>query len=201
MKSFGKRIINMSVAVVLILAALTSCGSEGEVQVSGREIHKDGSVTATIVREWDESLYSVDGLKTMMDEEIRDYNFEHAGDKIAAGEVKCEEGILTCVIDYSTDEDYSGFNSRRFVVESLDEAMASDLVKISVKSVKDQTQKDLGSIEKADTLSVLITDETGRVTFPGKVLYISDGVEPVSKKAIEVTENMDGLAYIIFENK
>ncbi len=201
MKTFGKRIINTSAAVILMLAALTACGSDGGEQVSGREIHKDGSVTATIVREWDESLYSVEGLKTMMDEEIKDYNFDHAGDRISAGEVKCEEGILTCVIDYAADEDYSGFNTRRFVIESLDEAMASDLVKISVKSVKDQTQTDLGSIEKTDTLSVLITDETGRVSFPGKVLYISDGVEPVSKKEIDVTENMDGLAYIIYENK
>ncbi|MBQ9334095.1 MAG: hypothetical protein IJS12_07175 [Lachnospiraceae bacterium] len=201
MNTFGKRIINTAAVTTLILAALTACGPDKEAQVSGREIHKDGSVTATIVREWDESLYSVDGLKNMMDEEIQDYNFDHAGDKIAAGEVKCEEGILTCVIDYATDEDYSGFNSRRFVIESLDEAMASDLVKISVKAVKDQAQTDPETIEKTETLSVLITDETGRVTFPGKVLYISDGVEPVSKKSIEVTENMDGLAYIIYENR
>lgn len=201
MKISMKKIMNTAAVTLLTLTILTACGSGGGEQVSGREIHKDGSVTATIIREFDETLYSVDGLRTMMDEEIRDYNFDHAGDKIQAGEVKCEEEILTCVIEYATGDDYAEFNTRRFMIESLDEALASDLVKISVKSVKDMTQTDLGSIEKTENLSVLITDETGHVTFPGNVRYISDGVETISKKQINVTDNMDGLAYIIYENK
>ena len=97
--------------------------------------------------------------------------------------------------------DYAEFNTRRFVVESFEEAMASDLVKVSVKSVKDMTQTDLDTLNKTDDLYVLITDETGQVSFPGKVLYVSDGVESVSNKQINVTDNMDGLAYIVYENK
>ena len=196
-----KKMISMMAVCAMTICVLTACGSKGDENVSGREIHKDGSVTGKIVREFDEMLYSVDGLRTMMDEEIRSYNFDHAGEKITAGEVSCTEGILTCVMEYATADDYAEFNTRRFVVESFDEAMASDLVKVSVKSVKDMSQADLSTLDKTENLYVLITDETGQVIFPGKVKYVSDGVEVVSGKQISVTDNMDGLAYIVYENK
>ena len=196
-----KKLISIFTLAIMTIVGLTACGSKDGGDVSGREIHKDGSVTAKIVREFDETLYSVDGLKSMMDEEIRSYNFDHAGDMIQAGEVSCTEGILTCVIEYSSADDYAEFNTRRFVIESFDDAMASDLVKVSVKSVKDMDQADLSTLDNTGTLYVLITDETGQVTFPGKVRYVSDGVEVVSGKQINVTDNMDGLAYIIYENK
>lgn len=201
MKIIMKKIISMMTVSVLAVSILAACGSGDDEKVSGREIHKDGSVTGRIVREFDETLYSVDGLKSMMDEEIRSYNFDHAGDHITAGEVTCTEGILDCVIEYASADDYAEFNSRRFVIESFEEAMASDIVKVSVKSVKDMAQTDLNTLDKTEALYVLITDETGQVTFPGKVLYVSDGVDPVSKKQINVTDNMDGLAYIVYENK
>ena len=201
MKISMKKIINTMAVAAMAVCVLASCGSKADENVSGREIHKDGSVTGRIVREFDETLYSVDGLKSMMDEEIRSYNFDHAGEHITAGDVSCTEGILTCIMNYASAEDYAEFNTRRFVIESFEEAMASDLVKVSVKSVKDMTQTDLDTLNKTDDLYVLITDETGQVSFPGKVLYVSDGVESVSNKQINVTDNMDGLAYIVYENK
>jgi len=191
-----------SILIFLLgIMTLAGCGNEDSGLGSGRVINKDGSIEATIVREFDETLYNVDELKSMMDDEISSYNFDNAGDKITAGEVKCEEGILTCVINYAGAEDYAGFNNRRFVIETYDEALASDIVKISVKNVKDLSQVDFDMIEDNEYLYVLVTDETGVITFPGKVLYISDGVESISKNKADVTENMDGLAYIIYKNK
>ena len=195
-----KRFIAAALLAGLTLS-LFGCGSAPTQGLSGREIHKDGTIEAVIVRDFDESRYSVADLKSMIDEEISGYNFDHAGDKISAGDVSCTEGVLTCVMNYSSDEDYAGFNSRRFVVEDFATAMDSDLVKISVKSVKDLTQADLDTVTDGDALSVLITDEPGYVIFPGKVRYISDGVEILDKKTVNVSEDMDGLAYIIYEIK
>ena len=195
-----KRIITATVLAGLTLT-LSGCGAAPTEGMSGREIHKDGTIEAVIVTPFDENYYSVADLKTMIDEEVSGYNFDHAGDKVSAGELSCTEGILTCVMNFSSGDDYAGFNSRRFVVEDFATAMASDLVKISVKNVKDLTQADLNTVTDGDKLSVLITDEPGYVIFPGKVRYISDGVEILDKKTVNVIEDMDGLAYIIYEIK
>ena len=48
---------------------------------------------------------------------------------------------------------------------------------------------------------MLITDETGYITLPGKVKYLSSGVENVTAKQVNVTEEMDGLAYIVYSRK
>ena len=188
-------------ALMLLVCVLTGCGSDPTEGLSGRQIMKDSTIVATIVRDFDESIYSVSALKSMMDDEISSYNFDHAGDHISAGEVNCTEGVLKCVMNYASAEDYAEFNSRRFVVEDFATAMDSDLVKISVKSFKDLVQADLNEVTDGDGLSVLITDEPGYVIFPGKVRYISDGVEVLDKKTVNVSEDMDGLAYIIYENK
>ena len=185
----------------LMICALTSCGKDVTEGKSVREIHKDGTITSTIVADFDETLYNVDELKSMMNEEIDSYNFSHAGEKVTAGEVTCTEGVLTCIMNYATGDDYAEFNTRRFVIEPFEEALSSDLVRISVNSVDDNTQTDLSAIKDTGKLSVFITDETGYVTFPGKVRYISHGVDVIGKKQIDVTEEMDGLVYVIFENK
>ncbi|MBO4899508.1 MAG: hypothetical protein J5509_04395 [Lachnospiraceae bacterium] len=195
-----KRIIAAAVLAALSLT-LFGCGSDPTEGKSGREIHKDGSVEAVIVTPFDETYYSVADLKAMIDEEVSGYNFDHAGDKISPGDVSCTDGVLTCVMNFSSDEDYAEFNTRRFMIEDFATAMASDLVKISVKSVKDLAQTDLHTVTDGNKLSVLITDEPGYVIFPGKVRYISDGVEVLDKKTVNVLEDMDGLAYIIYEIK
>ena len=195
-----KRIIAAAVLAGLVLT-LFGCGSAPTEGMSGKEIHKDGTIEAVIVTPFDETYYSVADLKTMIDEEVSGYNFDHAGDKISFQDANCTEGVLTCVMNYSSDEDYAQFNSRRFVIEDFATAMASDLVKISVKSVKDLTQADLNTVTDGGKLSVLITDEPGYVIFPGKVRYISEGVEVLDKKTVNVLEDMDGLAYIIYEIK
>lgn len=195
-----KRIIAAAILAGLSLT-LFGCGASPTEGKSGREIRKDGTIEAVIVTPFDENYYSVADLKTMIDEEVSDYNFDHAGDKVSPGELNCTEGVLTCVMSFTSDEDYAEFNSRRFVVEDFATAMASDLVKISVKNVKDLTQADLNTVTDGSKLSVLITDEPGYVIFPGKVRYISDGVEVLDKKTVNVIEDMDGLAYIIYEIK
>ncbi len=196
-----RRIAAATLAGALVICALTSCGKDVTEGASVREIHKDGTITATIVTDFDETLYNIDELKSMMNREIDDYNFGHAGEKVTAGDVTCTEGVLTCIMNYAAAEDYAEFNTRRFVVESFEEALSSDLVRISVNSVEDMAQTDLSTIQDTGKLSVFITDETGYVTFPGKVRYISHGVEVVGKKQIDVTEDMDGLVYVIYENK
>ena len=193
--------IALVMITLLVSCIFTGCGEKEVEGVSGCVIGKDGSVEATIVRDFDQSLYDVGELKSMMDEEIRTYNFDHAGDRISAGDVECTDGVLTCVIDYASGDDYAEFNTRRFVIEEFEEAMASDLVRVSVKSVPDLEQTDLKTLEDTSHLYVLITDEPGYVTFPGKVRYFSDGVERITKKQIHVTDDMDGLAYIIYESK
>lgn len=196
-----KKCIRGSIIILLAVLALTGCGEKEVEGVTGKEISSDGHMKAVIVRDFDESLYSKDELLNMMNTEADRYNTATTPDAVKVVSVECEEGVLTAVMEYLSATDYSAFNDRRYVMESLDDARANGDIRVSLRDVADMSDVNPDTIEETDKLELIITDEVGYITCPGKVRYISDGVEPVTSKQINVTEDMDGLAYIIYQHK
>ena len=97
--------------------------------------------------------------------------------------------------------DYAAFNRRTLTVESFDKAIADGDIKVSLHDVNDGAAVEVKALTDTDKLDMLITDETGYITLPGKVKYLSSGVENVTAKQVNVTEEMDGLAYIVYSRK
>lgn len=199
---YGKQHIRKSLIFACLTAVLLAgCGSSGLDGVTGKEIGKDGRIRAYIVKDFDESLYSVTELEEMINKEVSDYNGAGSDEKVGVESVKCEDSVVTVVMDYESADDYARFNDRRFEMTALDTAVSGEGIRVSLKDAESGTVTAIGDIEDTGNLFVMITDETGHIAFPGKVKYFSDGVESVSAKQVNVTDEMDGLAYIIYIQK
>lgn len=182
--------------------AATGCGeAETVTDASGITVNEDMSVASHIVDDFDESVYSQSELQDMIVQESADYCSEYGAGTVSAAVPVVTDGTVSVDMTFASAEDYSQFNLRRLDILTLEQAVADGKVNISLQSIKDGTAADVSAIENKDGMYLLITDETGYVTLPGKVLYISDGVETVNKKQVLVTDEMDGLAYIVFSNK
>ena len=183
------------------LFLFSGCGKEEIPTVSGITLNDDGAIEALIIDEFDENVYSISGLNQMIESEIAEYNIANGQGSVSLVGSQMIEGNVHVTMNYASVGDYSAFNNRRFEVESLDSAISSSKLNVSFKSVKTGEQEDIKSLENTEKYSVIITDEAGRLVCPHKILFVSDGVETISSKEVLVTDNMDGLAYIIFSNK
>jgi len=197
-----KKVISIMMLCTMCTCVLVGCGSSSsEQKTSGITIGDSLSVDSVIVKAFDETQYDVAELKSMMDSEAADYNSLNGAGKVTAGDAVVNNGFVEAHMSYATAEDYAAFNSRCLKISSLDAALSDGSVSVALKDIKNDTIVNPTTIEDTESLYLVITDEVGLVTCPGNVIYISDGVEPASKKAATVTDNMDGLAYIIFKLK
>ncbi len=190
----------LSVALTCV-TLLLGCGEKEVTGETGKSILSDGSLEATIVRDFDESLYSVSELEAMMNSEVSEYNASHGAGSVNVVSVGCENNKVTAVMNYESDEAYSEFNGRFFTHESYDEAVADGTIKVSMRDAANLEQVDAADISGGDKMDVIVTDEVGYLTFPGKVRYISDGVLVITGKQVLVSDEMDGLAYIVYSRK
>lgn len=189
-------------SVILSSILLMGCGGKSiDMDTSKMTINDDFSIKSEIVDDFDESLYDSAELAAMMDKEASEFNATYGAGLVTTGEVVTQDGRVKASMNFASDESYAQFNSRFCKLMSLDEANSSGSLAVAFRSVKDNEVTDINSLKKSDQLYVLITDEIGVVECPGKVMYISDGVETMTKTSVSVTEGMDGLAYIIFINK
>ena len=195
-----RRAVSSLIFICLILT-LAGCGEKEISGVTGKEISSDGSTRAIIVRDFDESLYDKNELTDMMNSEAEKYNSLNAPEAVKVVSVECSEGVVTAVMDYATAEDYSAFNNRKFIWETYESAVSNGDIRVSLKDISDMSDVDMSMITDPEKLDVVITDEQGYILLPGKVRFISSGVESVTRKQINVTDDMDGLAYIVYQRK
>ena len=202
MMKYRTKLIPLLFGLVLIASGVSACGSkQEEVQTSGIAINENMEIEALVVESFDETVYDVNELKAMMDSEANEYNSTNGAGKITAGEAVVTEGKVSATMIYQTAEDYASFNRRNLKLKELSEAVKAGDINVALRSTKEDLVVNPASIEDMSGLYLVVTDEVGTVTCPGKVQYISDGVEIQTKNVVSVTDNMDGLAYIVFKMK
>jgi len=185
----------------LALILLTGCGTTAKKDTQGLTLNEDGSIKSVIVEEFDESLYSVAELQTMMNNEISEYNQMVGAGRITAEDAVVEEGNVKVVINYSRGEDYVAFNNRRLEIINLKDALENNMLNVGFVDANKNEPFDLKSVDEPNLYTVIITDEPGMVTCPNRISYFSDGVTLESKNQVMVSEDMDGLAYIVYFSK
>lgn len=193
--------INAVIIFVISLLVLVGCGEEETLTASGIIVKEGSIIEAHLVEDFDEAVYSVSELDNMIKNEVSEYNSTHAMSAVTAQPVTIENGAVHLVMTFATPDDYTEFNSRRLYIDSLEAALKDNKIGASMRNVKTGEKADLSAIENPEKYSLMITDEVGVVVCPGKIAFVSDGVEINDKKQLTVTDEMDGLAYIIFANK
>ena len=189
--------------LVLMLAGmiLVGCGVGKTDDIPGIVINDDMSIKSVIVEQFDESLYSVSELKNMIDSEVSDYNSSYGMGKVTSQDPEMSDGNVKVVMNFASASDFAAFNNQRLEVMTLSDAVSQNMLGVGFVNVKDNQLANVSLIDEPDLYYVLITDQIGAVTCPGKIAYVSAGVTTESKTKASISEDMDGLAYIIFMNK
>lgn len=187
---------------ILLLGLLTACGQNDEIQSTNLKIGKEGTVTSTIVEDFDKDYYTVEGLEAMIQEEISAYNAGKA-DAISLISVEVQDNMENKIIvnmKFASAEDYANFNKEDFFYGTVSQAIEAGYeIPQKLYSASDMTK----TIRKEEINAmsgkhILIIAESTKVLLPQKAVYISEGVDLINHKEINV-EYTDDPAYVIME--
>ena len=187
-------------AAGMVMLALCACGQEKEAETTSVKIEKDGTVVNTIIEEFDESLYNVDALKSMVLSEAAAFNSSSEGNSISVDKLEAADGKVTVVMTFSGASDYSEFNEKILFYGTVLEGYEAGLdLNISLISA----QKDGGEIGKEEILqmgesNLIVLEEPVNVITPSKIMYASENVVVLSDKSAKVLDNGEA-AYLILK--
>lgn len=186
----------------LLLAAsllLTGCAGKDRIDTTTLSVLKDGSLELLIVKEFQESLYSLEGLNDMILQEKGAYNETAGKEAVVLKSSEVKNDIVYVDMVFEDDQAYAGFSDGLLFNGTIGEAYDAGYgLEISLKSPESGTvigKEELMGIPEAH---ILILEENMNVRLPGKVLYVSDGVTEAGRKR-EVSVAGDALHYIVYE--
>lgn len=196
-----------------ILAAfalgLTACGTEDapveEDLMNSISIEKDGSIESIIVEDFTESYYSVDDLKSMIQDTIADYHKQDPNSEIILETCEMVEQKVKVVLKYNSADTYSGYNGETLFVGTVQEAYEEGYdMNMSLTG----TDKEGTGITRQELLNMgenhimimenVIADGKLRVNCYDTILYTGNGITPIAKKKADV-EPAQGYSVIVFK--
>lgn len=184
----------------VIALGLCACGQNGKIEETSLKFEKDGTVVNTIVEDFDETLYKVEDLKSMVLGEVAAFNSTAGADSISVDKLEAEDGKIVLSMTYAGAGEYTEFNDSILfsgtVLEAYEAGLDFDITLTS-------TQEDGGQIGKEEILKmgdygIIILEEPVKVETASKILYTSDNVEVLSGKSAKVTETEEA-AYLIIK--
>lgn len=194
----------LSIILSVLMTNVVACGAESvnpeADMVSYIKVLEDGSIESAIVEDFGESYYDVEGLKSMIQDAINEYNQKDitAGIQLISCELVDEQ--VKVVLQYGTYRSYTGFNSKELFVGTVREAakLGYDLnVSLSGagKASVNISQKELEALEE---MKIVIAEEPVRVICYDEIEYYTESGTLVGKKAVDM-EHASGYGVVLFE--
>lgn len=185
----------------VVIFSLCACGQDVSTEETSVKIEKDGTVVNTIIEEFDETLYNVEDLKSMVLSEVASFNSASDGKSISVDKLEAKDGKVTVSMTFAGTGQYAEFNEKVLFYGTISEAYQAGLdFDITLNS----TKKDGGQIGKEEILGmndygIVILEEPIAVMTPSKIVYASSNVEVLSAKSAKVTSTEQSAAYLIIE--
>ncbi len=195
--------------LAVLMVWLTACGSGADAKqetVNSLTLDKDGSVENMIIEGFDKDYYDLDGLNTMIKDSIEQYCRQNPSADITLKGSEVSDGQVRVSMKYDSAASYMGYNNKTLFVGTIQEAYSEGYdLNISLTDVKDSSntigkQELLEMGEKHIVIIQLPSTMTDgmRLQCFGEILYISDGVNPVSKKTADI-EQSQGVSVVVFK--
>ena len=195
--------------LAVLMVWLTACGSGAYAEqetVNSLTLDKDGSVENMIIEGFDKDYYDLDGLNTMIKDSIEQYCRQNPSADITLKGSEVSDGQVRVSMKYDSAASYMGYNNKTLFVGTIQEAYSEGYdLNISLTDVKDSSntvgkQELLEMGEKHIVIIQLPSTMTDgmRLQCFGEILYISDGVNPVSKKTADI-EQSQGVSVVVFK--
>ena len=201
-KDFVKNSIAL-LAVIMMLAALSACGSgsnTSKLDSSSVEIKKDGSVVSTIIEDFTESYYNVDELKEMTENEVNSFIVSKGEGAAELKNVDANDGKVKLIIEFSSTDNYEEFNAETLKYETVTDAVLAGQLDVNTLVDKDGNAIDPDKAAVLSDQHVVITKSAGIIAAPYKIKYFAGKAKPVDKYMADFSENIDGeIACIVLE--
>ena len=195
--------------LAVLMIWLTACGSgadAGQETMNSLTLDKDGSVENTIIEGFDKDYYDLDGLNTMIKDSIEQYCRQNPTAEITLKGSEVSDGQVRVSMKYDSAASYMGYNSKTLFAGTIQEAYSEGYdLDISLTDVKDSSntigkqellemgQKHIVIMELPSTMT-----DGMRLQCFGEILYVSDGVNSVSKKTADI-EQSQGVSVVVFK--
>lgn len=191
--------LSLMLMISCVLFSLTGCGAAAPERTTV-EVKKNGHVTHTIVEDFTESYYDLEGLKDTIEEACEAYNGTMGSELVTLEEAEVEDGVLTAVMDYRSASAYAGFNRQALFTGTVKEAYDAGY---DLNQTLYSAQEDGGIIGKEGLLNlpkahILVIREAIDVRVWDKVLYHSDDVIRQDDGSLTVTDS-GKLSFIVFK--
>lgn len=189
--------------------SMTACGTQSasveDDFANSISITKDGSIKSVIVEDFAESYYSVDALKSMIEETITEYGKQASDAEITLEACELADQKIKVVLRYNNADAYSGYNSQTLFVGTVQEAYEEgyDLNMTLTGTDKEGTQitrKELLNMGENHIVIMknIVQEGTLRVNCYDTILYTGDGVCLTAKKKADVVP-AQGYSVIVFK--
>ncbi len=162
-------------------------------------VDQKGTVTSTIVEDFDKEFYDADELESEIEQELAQYNENFEEDHVRVSIFKVEDAVATLQLVFDESKYYADYTGLTLFVGTLSEAK-DEGYDLSVDFVdQDGNATDVETLEGEENLKVLILEEAVNVRVSGKILAVGSGdnVTITGKREAVLAEAK--LSYIIYK--
>lgn len=180
---------------------LTGCGSSFQPAVSSLYIQKDGKISEAIVESFEKDYYSLAEFQTMIGTEIERYNINYGEERISIDRLEVDsDDTLYLIIDYKDADTYEHYNEVYCFFGTIEEALDEGLPFSMVFKDTDYEEYTTSDVTADKNRHVLVVRDEGIVQLEKPVQYVSNNVEIISDRMVQVMpiEDSNEYAYIIF---
>lgn len=182
--------IKLLVAFILSVVLLSGCTGKFSPKETAVRIGKDGTITAAVIDELDQSYYKEDELETTVKQAVADYNADAGEDKITIETFNIKERSVSLFIKYASSEDYEAFNNVTFfagdIVNADQAGYEFDASFIGITKGKITNENADQKEVIGENYNVLILEESMSVEVPGNIVFVSSNVEVTGKRKAAV---------------
>lgn len=190
------------ISILLIVCIMMVCGcteKKTDADTTTVFVHRDGTLTDAIVEEFTAGYYDAAELQTMTNKELTAYN-QTTGNVNSAvlSRYEVTDGLAKVFIDFKSAEDYAAFNETDCFFGTVADAYAAGYdLDVTLKSVAgDETLDKNALLEKGKYNILLIGEHVDVITYK-KILYKSANVDLIDDNHARVSNEAEGLAYIL----
>lgn len=185
--------------VFLPVLFLAGCDGKFEPTESTVFVTSKGQVKSAVMESFDKAQYDFEELKQDVEKAVADYCGEGSNEELVAVDSLTEEnGAVTLMMTYQSDEVYEDFNNLLLFSGTVAEAVHAGYEPENLLDAEGQSAE----LDKAAQakLKVIVTEESICIQTGGRIKYVSDNVSIFDKKMAKVMEaGKDHPAYIIYK--
>lgn len=193
-----KRIKAYSV-VFIMLMLITGCSLKSfDADTNTVYVKKDGTVMQALIEDFGESYYDSKELEELINENVSAYNGDT--DKVKVEKYNVNDNVAKLITSFSSASDYAKFNNVEFFAGTISDAKSEEYdFNQEFTAIEDKNTVGAETIKSLTQYKVVIFEENVQIKTDSKILYLSDNATLVGEKTAKLTDDADGLGYIVYE--